>query len=274
MGCCSSVNNSGLVDMMEDQQYRLLKKIGYGAYSEVWLSEDRNANKNVAIKVISKTKTKAKQYYIQVWNWNNEVNILSSVDHPNIVKYRDHFENEINFYVVTDMCSGGDLHTRITNKSLKEKDNKLVCISMLNALKYLHEHGICHRDIKPENFAFTMDDVLVLLDFGCSIQIRDHEIIEYIYGTFGTEGYIAPELLSSATNINGLGSKSADMWSMGATLFFVLSGGHSFVDVHKYTNNELSELACDLLHHILKKEPEKRLSAEQALLHPLLSLNN
>jgi len=149
-------------------------------------------------------------------------------------------------------------------------------------VSYLHSQGIIHRDLKPTNFMYTSDDSnaeLVLIDFGFSRWIEEGESLET---RLGTPYYLAPEVLERDYD------QRSDYWSLGIMMHFLLTGRHPFVGV---TTPEvlkeikeaelslegpewaaLSSEAKDLLKKLLTKNPLKRITAVEALLHPWIKM--
>jgi len=100
-----------------------------------------------AIKVIPKGKVKNPERFTR------ETNIMMRLDHPNIIKLYETFEDTRNIYLVMEMCEGGELFDRIINKGhFSEKEARFTFLQIIQALNYCHSNGICHRDLKPENF--------------------------------------------------------------------------------------------------------------------------
>lgn len=128
--------------------------------------------------------------------------ILKKLDHPNIVKLYETYEDESYLYLVEDLCEGGELFDRLDEVGkLPEEQAKNIFRQMVKIVKYLHLQKICHRDLKAENFLFSGkdNDHIVLIDFGLSYQWQENMEEELIiYGAnkiLGTAYYIAPEVL-------------------------------------------------------------------------------
>ena len=100
--------------------------------------------------------------------------ILSQLDHPNILKIYEYFEDEAKLYIVTELCTGGELFDRIIeNGKLTEADACVVMKQLLSSVAFCHELNIVHRDLKPENVIFVNDEQespIKLIDFGLSTQ--------------------------------------------------------------------------------------------------------
>jgi calcium-dependent protein kinase len=128
-----------------------------------------------------------------------ELAILQSVDHPNIVKFDQCFIDFRYVHIVMEHCKGGELFDRIVAaQKFTERHAADIMNQMLSAIKHLHGHGIVHRDLKPENF--LMDDTtenseVKLIDFGLSKRFSNTEEMSGMKTVVGTPYYVAPEVL-------------------------------------------------------------------------------
>lgn len=122
------------------------------------------------MKIIDKTKLKElKQEQKKLFA---EVNILKTLDHPNILKLIELFQDDSNYYLITEMCQGGELYKRIIERdSFTESEVAGYMKQILSAIVYCHSKSIIHRDLKPENLLFDSeanDANLKVIDFGIS----------------------------------------------------------------------------------------------------------
>lgn len=126
-----------------------------------------------------------------------EVEILASLDHPNIVRLYENYEDSRFYHIVMELCEGGELWDSIAAKGHYEEKNAAVIMKkILRAVNHLHIINICHRDLKPENFLFESkepDAELKLIDFGLSQRFGNH--VKKMYTIVGTPLYVAPEVL-------------------------------------------------------------------------------
>ncbi|OMJ84128.1 hypothetical protein SteCoe_14819 [Stentor coeruleus] len=260
--------------------YCLKKVIGQGSFGIVRKgARIDNPKFRVAIKTITKSKIKDDPTQLK-----NEVEILSSIDHPNIVKLYDYFDEEYFFNIVTEYCYGGELfeviiHNGRLNEALVSKYMK----KMTRAINHLHKNNICHRDLKPQNFLFESTDKdaeLKLIDFGLAHRFTTKTNKKGVnMDTFaGTSYYLAPEV------IKGLYDYKCDVWSLGIIMVLMLTGTHPYSGssapeiyrsiIHEELNTNshefkhISSQGIDLIQKLLVKNPKNRLSAEQALSHP------
>jgi len=190
-------------------------EIGKGAYSTVISAFSVISHIPVAVKIINK-KNLSKQDLANVYQ---EVNILKSLNHDNIIKILDFYEDNKFFYIVLEHAEGGTLFTSIQEKTrYKEKEARDMVFIILQAIKYLHDHNIVHRDIKAENLLLdtTEGSTIKLVDFGFATTCGDSFNIT---GQLGSPSYVAPEILR-----NEAYGKPCDMWSFGIVLYHLLGG--------------------------------------------------
>lgn len=172
-------------------KYSTSSVLGQGSYSVVKLGTRKSDGLKVAVKIVSRSKLqKEDELSLRI-----EVEVLMSLDHPNIVQVLDFFEEDGHFYVVLEYLDGGELFERLVEKAVyTEGEARDVFTILLKAIKYCHDKGVVHRDIKPENILLTSrtDDIsLKLADFGFAMKSG----VPAAKQLAGTPGYIAPEIL-------------------------------------------------------------------------------
>lgn len=164
--------------------------IGKGSFGKVHLGIHILSKKKVAIKCIDKTyikEEKAQKKIVQ------EVKILRSLTHRNIIKILEVFENKKFVFIVTDYASRGDLLKYMKEHGVfKEHRAKPIVAQILKSLEYCHSKAILHRDIKLDNILLDKDMQVKLCDFGVSRYMSDEKIKERC----GTPAYIAPEIIN------------------------------------------------------------------------------
>lgn len=211
-----------------------------------------------------------------------ELEIMSQLDHPNLVKLFEIYEDEQYVHLVMEYCSGGDVAERIIdNGNFSEKEAGNIMQKLLCALEYLHSNNISHRDLKAENFLYDSleeNSEIKIADFGMSVKFGTNTRMKSLAGT---PYYLAPEV------IKGSYTKMCDVWSLGVFLYFILSGSHPFrgfeiteifdkisdgtVKFNGKPWNTISELAKDLINKMLTVDPKKRITISKALLHPWIN---
>ena len=268
------------------------KSLGKGAYGNVYESRNPIFNNKVAMKIIDKNKIELDEINDDI---KSEINILKKLSHPNIVKIYEFYESDNCFYVINELCKGGQLYEYLTNNKLTEVQLCVIFYQVFSGLIYLHENHILHGDLKPENILISSVEKnletneefvgIKIIDFGTAKifkkQIKKGENIE------GTLYYIAPEVFSG--NIDIYDEKS-DIWSIGIILYRALTRKYPFIGRnedetiffildkdHDY-NNELllgySNEVQDLIKKLLMKDPKERPSAKEALNHEWFSKFN
>ena len=205
-----------------------------------------------------------------------EVEILKQLDHPNIIKIFEFYEDEAYFYIVSELCTGGELFDRIAYEArLSEPEAACIMKQIFSAVFYCHRNKIVHRDLKPENILYldeSSDSPLKIIDFGTSKVFVPHEIM---HQKFGTPYYIAPEVLKKHYD------ERCDIWSCGVILYVMLSGKPPFTGVDEkeiMKNVEIGVFSMDspeftgvskqakaLILRLMSYDADKRPTAEEAL---------
>merc|ERR1719461_1309412 len=262
-------------------KYFMTKTLGKGGSCSVIMGvlKTQPESRPVAVKIMSRHDSHSQELY------DHEVSLLSQLDHPNILKMVECGQDEKNFYIVSECCTGGELFDRIVDKKtlITEKKAAKLIETMLLAVKYCHQRNIVHRDLKPENFVFKNskpDAEMVLIDFGCAKVVDDRE--EY-KDLVGTPYYLAPESAAGHKYTRtGAVLKASDVWSIGVIAYVLMTGRPPF---NGRSNNEifsaiikkkikfptgvkLSKSFMDFVKKMLKKSPKQRISLADALKHP------
>lgn len=146
---------------------------------------------------------------------------MGALDHPNINKLFETFEDDKFIYLVSELCQGGELFSKIEEEGcLTEEEAREYFYQIMSAISYLHSQEVSHRDLKPENLLFLSKDKnsqLKLMDFGLSTRFskgKPNTMKEVV----GTAFYMAPEVLA------GVYDQRADVWSSGVILYLMISG--------------------------------------------------
>lgn len=257
------------------KKYEYMSLLGNGAFGKVRLHRERaSKNMHYAIKTIKKENLNKTLCEAII----EEVNILRDLDHPNIVKYYETYEDDVYIHLVMEYLQGDDLFKLIALKKYEhfsEKDAAEIITYLFKALNFIHNKHIIHRDVKPENILFSISgdyQSLKLIDFGLSTSNNRNR------QSVGSPFYMAPEI------IDGFYTYKTDIWSVGVILFIMMTGKFPFegqkhhelfnkIKHENYNHKELKNKKCseevkDLIKKLLVKDQENRLSIEEALAHP------
>ena len=147
---------------------------------------------------------------------------MSTLDHPNIVKYYETYEDSKYLYLVMELLSGGELMDKLSERSepFNELESAQLMEKLLKAIIHCNSGNIAHRDIKPENIMYDKENEVKLIDFGLAKQTNKKN--QNMHTVAGTPYFIAPEVLS------GDYGKECDIWSFGIVLYLVLSATYPF----------------------------------------------
>jgi calcium/calmodulin-dependent protein kinase I len=173
--------------------YKFEGDLGQGSFAIVKRASNRTTGQRVAIKIIKKYElTDEDKMALQ-----NEIDILTHVDHPNIVKLYEVFEDTDHYSLVMELMTGGELFDNILQKEVyTEKEASDTIRPIIDAIQYCHQLNIIHRDIKPENLLYSTKDpgtrMIKVSDFGLARFISMETLAST---TCGTPGYVAPEIL-------------------------------------------------------------------------------
>jgi serine/threonine protein kinase len=285
--------------------FKLLDKMGDGAFSNVYKAMDLTTGQTVAVKVVRKFELNASQRA----NIMKEVQIMRGTNHPSIVKLISFSESPEYYFLVMELMEGGELFHQIVKLTyFSENLARHVILQVARGIRYLHEErGVVHRDIKPENLLFERIPIIPskglvqrpydeekedegefvpgvggggigrikIADFGLSKVIWNEETMT----PCGTVGYTAPEIVKDERY-----SQSVDMWALGCVLYTLLCGFPPFYDesINVLTEkvargyytflspwwDDISHSAKDLIQHLLCVDPAQRYTIDEFLAHP------
>ena len=255
------------------ESFKLGDELGRGNYSTVRLAINTQTKEECAVKCIQKKKlTPEDDQALKV-----EVAVLGEVNHPAIIRLMGFFEEPLDYYIVTELMSGGELFDRIVAKEFySENDAQKVVRTIAECLRYIHNKDIVHRDLKPENILLkdkSDDAAIKIADFGFARYVK-----EGCRTACGTPGYVAPEIITGK-----LYGKSVDVWSLGIIIYILLCGYPPFY--HKNQTqlfrliregrfefdspywDPISQSAKDLIKGCLTVDANKRLTIDGVLKH-------
>ncbi|CAI6007719.1 unnamed protein product [Closterium sp. NIES-65] len=276
-------------------RYTLGEFLGEGQYGTVWRCEERATGEHFALKYIDLTKCSSRARLAAL----GEVEILQKIRDSgfsdSVVSLKDVYGDKDSLYLVMELCTGGDLLELIQKRPgalLSEAESRHVFTSVARAVKQCHASSIFHRDIKPENIllcpiqkanassaaavAAASDDVSFaytakLADFGLAVDVPWWQQIR---GYAGSKPYEAPEVMAGVAY-----DESADIWSLGVTLYAMLSGkwplfrgGKRVLDEKvDFASNDWKKVsgdAKDLIRRMLRVDVNERFTIDEVLAHP------
>ncbi|XP_034239589.1 LOW QUALITY PROTEIN: serine/arginine repetitive matrix protein 2-like [Thrips palmi] len=201
------------------QRFDIIKKLGQGTYGKVQLGINKETGQEVAIKTIKKSKIESEADLVRI---RREIQIMSSVQHPNIIHIYEVFENREKMVLVMEYAAGGELYDFLSErKVLGEEEARRLFRQIATAVYYCHKHKICHRDLKLENILLDETGSAKIADFGLSNVFDETRLL----GTFcGSPLYASPEIVQG-TPYHG---PEVDCWSLGVLLYTLVYGAMPF----------------------------------------------
>ena len=282
---------------MKVDNYTLTKIIGEGSFGEVFFSYKQDSVLNYATKRMDKSLVESK-YYLKYFL--NEITILKSIYHKNIVKMVDIKKTLKHYYIMTEYYNGGTLKHNYDKYKLKyghpfpEKIVQHIMRQLVDAISYLHEKKIVHRDLKLENILLNysspeakenidiLNSELKLIDFGSATYVKNADLLQTVIGSPLT---MDPRILKkyNAESPNNLPyDEKIDVWSLGIIGYYMFTGDVPFkaTNVYGLTNEiengyiqlptNLSKEAVSFLLNMLQYNPSKRITATDLKQHPFL----
>ena len=265
-------------DCKISDHYEIQQVLGEGSYGSVRKIRHKVTGEHRAVKILHKNKLNNNATMDAILN---EVNLLRKLDHPNILKVFEAYQDKFCYCIVTELCSGGELFEKIGKNRSNEDQAAEYLKQILSCLVYLHDKRIVHRDLKPENFLLQRSQPgspLKLIDFGSACSFEPGQWLDR---RVGTSYYIAPEVLISRQY-----NEKVDIWSAGVILHILLMGSAPFegksdaeilqkiqktkLDKNSVVYKGLDPNAKDLMFKLLNPDVQQRLTARQALAHQWL----
>ena len=277
--------------------YRIGKLIGQGGFAKVNLGLNVLTGRVVAIKSFNKNIKSKNGINMDMDKVLYEINLMKKLNHQNITKILETFEDDQFYFIIMEYINGGNLFSYVKKRrKLSEKVAKFLFRQIILGIKHIHSNLIVHRDIKLENILIDMNNNIKICDFGIGIILSSENQI--LHSHCGTPVYIAPEIITS-TKDKGYKGFPVDIYSAGIVLYIMVSGRLPFdespddiceINKNKDMNKEneiklkyglskrepkylenISDELRDLLKGLLNKDPNKRLNIEQILNHPWFS---
>uniref|UniRef100_A0A673STU9 non-specific serine/threonine protein kinase n=1 Tax=Suricata suricatta TaxID=37032 RepID=A0A673STU9_SURSU len=252
------------------EKYIRLQKIGEGSFGKAILVKSTEDDRQYVIKEINISRMSNKEREES----RREVAVLANMKHPNIVQYRESFEENGSLYIVMDYCEGGDLFKRINaQKGILFQEDQILdwFVQICLALKHVHDRKILHRDIKSQNIFLTKDGTIQLGDFGIARVLNS--TVELARTCIGTPYYLSPEICENKPYNN-----KSDIWALGCVLYEMCTLKHAFEAgsmknlVLKIISGSFPPVSLhysydlrNLLSHLFKRNPRDRPSVNSIL---------
>uniref|UniRef100_A0A7N6AZL6 non-specific serine/threonine protein kinase n=1 Tax=Anabas testudineus TaxID=64144 RepID=A0A7N6AZL6_ANATE len=269
-------DNDVLFKSSFESYYTEITELGRGRFSVIKRCDQRGSKRTLAAKHVNKKLLRREQVL-------QEIRLLQTLDHPNLVKLLDTYETANSYVLVLEMADQGRFLDYIVSwGNLTEEKVALYLRDILEALRFLHSWRIAHLDVKPENIVVehaSSQPVIKLTDFGDAVQLSPP--CSYIHPLLGSPEFSAPELVLGQPV-----SLMSDLWSLGVVTYVVLSGASPFLDESLEETclnicrldfsfpedyfQGVSPAARDFVCLLLQGEPERRPSAASCLQEPWL----
>ncbi len=250
-------------------QYHLIKLIGQGGMSEVYLAQDVHTGDQVAVKVVSGSNA------VYLERFRREAEVIDRLRHPHVLPALDYGDQEPWHYLVMPFVAGGTLRDLLQNGPMPLPIASELLDQIADALQFAHDHGVIHRDIKPSNILIRDEHFLYLADFGLVKNLEGGEQLTQTGALLGTPEYMSPDLA------DGPATSSSDIYALGVLLYQMITGfvpftGNTPIAVYwkhirdtpmlpSLVNPELTAAIDSVLMKALEKDRTKRFQSVQAL---------
>ncbi len=250
-------------------RYEILKEIGHGGMSTVYLANDTHMNRNWAVKEVAKEGLGQNDKAVS----NSpvaEAHLLKRLDHPFLPRITDIIDNDTTFYIIMDFIEGESLDKVLKEYGAQPEERVIEwAMQICDVLSYLHNQKppIIYRDMKPENLMLKPNGNICIIDFGIAREYKEQNLSDTI--ALGTPGYAAPE------QYNGQTDQRSDIYALGMTMCHLLTGvyparGDGYMPVRQY-NPALSEGIEAIINKCVEPAAEKRYQSCAELLVDLQS---
>ncbi|TFK73378.1 Pkinase-domain-containing protein [Pluteus cervinus] len=255
-------------------QFNRIGFLGEGGFARVYEVQDPRGTR-LACKVVTKTSLKTKKAKTKLYA---EIKIHRSLEHPNIVRFQECFEDEDNVYMSLELCPSGSLMDMLRRRRrFTEPESRVFMVQLIGACHYMHTHQVIHRDLKLGNLFLDADMNVKVGDFGLAALIENPG--ERKKTICGTPNYIAPEVLFDTANGH---SFEVDTWSIGVILYTLVIGRPPFQtkdvkaiyqrirdNVYEFpADRAISSNAQHLIQQILTPDPQMRPTLHEIVDHP------
>ena len=262
-------------------EYELLEKFGMGGMGIVYKARQRQHDRVVALKMIRRDQIGGEH---EIQRFRSEAEAVARLDHPHIIPLYEVGEHRGRHFFSMLLIESGSLMTHQPRLSKDQRKSAQILATVARAVHYAHQHGILHRDLKPANILLDAEDQPYVSDFGLAKNMDDQFSMTQTGAVLGTPSYMAPE---QAAGKHGKGSPAADVYSLGAILYELLTGQPPFAaETPLATLKQLQEQEprppCSINRKVhrdleticlkcLEKDPERRYSTAEALARDLES---
>ncbi|KAG9321294.1 hypothetical protein KVV02_007867 [Mortierella alpina] len=266
-----------------DSQYERGPQLGSGNFATVFRATHRRTGVVYAVKVVNKKGGFSAKVESSL---EREIGILMGIDHENLLRICEVFNETEFYYVVTELAPDGELFDQIIDKQkFTESETRHIFRQVLAGVQYLHERGVVHRDLKPENILVMDKEAMTvkISDFGLAKMIGEQVFFNTICGT---PSYVAPEVIRNTQY-----GKGVDMWSLGVVLYICLCGFPPFSDdlappklrlqvlqsMYTFPSpywDDVSDEAVDFVQGLLAQSVDERLTVEDALNHVWMTMED
>jgi serine/threonine-protein kinase len=199
-------------------RYRLLEPLGRGAMSAVWLAEDEELQRQVALKMLAPTADRAR--------FEREARAAAALSHPNLCGLFDYGEADGRPFMVLEYLPNGSLEDRLKEGPLPDAETLRIATEIAMGLAHAHARGLVHRDLKPANVLFDAEERAKIADFGIA-RMGDAGTLTEAGTVLGTASYISPEQAAGRP-----AGPESDVYSFGVILFRMLTGSLPFVSTN------------------------------------------
>jgi serine/threonine-protein kinase len=211
--------SDSLIDTLFDGRYRIERKLGAGGMADVYLAEDQELGRRVAIKILNSRHGNDDQF---IERFRREAKNAAALNHPNIVSIYDRGEAEDTYYIAMEFLDGRTLKELIIGRGAAPINVAIeYARQILSALRFAHRHGIVHRDIKPHNVLVDGEGRVKVTDFGIA-RAGTSQMTE-TGSIVGTAQYLSPEQAKG-----GEVDPRSDLYSLGVVLYELLTGKTPF----------------------------------------------
>jgi beta-lactam-binding protein with PASTA domain/tRNA A-37 threonylcarbamoyl transferase component Bud32 len=254
------------------RRYKIIKKIASGGMADVFLGTDLKLDRKIAIKILSASNARDKNF---VARFKNEAQTLARLSHPSIVQVYDWGEFDDSYFICMEYVEGDSLKDIIEKKGiLPPKAVVGYAVQICNALLMAHKNNLIHRDIKPQNILITPEGKVKVTDFGIAKSLNMD--VTKTLNIIGTAHYISPEQARGEVL-----DHRTDIYSLGIVLYEMLTGdvpfrGDSSINISLKHVNEIPVRPSELIEnippelekiimHCLEKNPQARYSTVKEL---------